>query len=262
MNELYDKLLEIRKLSTGILDLNEIKLFQLDQQQGLTFQERLAPVYYRLADRYRLEVLDFNDEQLICNYQNAVLRTVVKVFEHLKLEPHKCSHDIFALCNLTRIAAVKAIPSPNKQTSRKLREIYSLIQTILEITKLPETTGMICFHELIINRFIQQAEDTPGAPVVTCALKHLRLHRKRHRSMNTKSILWGKEFDGYVKKYLKQKFREKTAKTYARRDFISVHPLPKIPDEILDYGVLPGHSMAALRRYHRAYLDSIRELRE
>ncbi len=257
MNELYDKLLKIRKRPTGILDLNEIKLFQLDQQQVLTFQERLVPVCCRLADRYRLEVLNFNDEQLICRYQSAVLRAVVKAFEHLRLDPCK-SIDIFALCNLTSIAAVKAVPSPDQATSGKLREIYSLIQTILKIAKLPEATGMIRFHELVMNKILQQAEKNLGASVVECALKHLRLHRERHRSMNTKSILWGQEFDGYLQKYLKQKFREKTAKTYARRDFIFAHPLPKSSDEILDCGILPGHSMAALRRYHRAYLDSIK----
>ncbi len=258
MNELYDKLLEIRKSPTGLLGLSETKLFQLDQRQNLTFQERLEPVCCRLADRYRLEVLNFNDEQLICNYQSAVLRAVVKAFERLRFESCK-SIDIFALCNLTTIAAVKAIPSPSQETSGKLREIYSLIQTILKIGKLPEATGMIRFHELVMNKIIQQAEKNPGYPVVECALKHLRLHRERHRSMNTKSILWGKEFDGYLQKYLKQKFREKTAKTYARRDFISAHPLPKTPDEILDCGILPGHSTAALRRYHRAYLDSIKK---
>lgn len=257
MNELYDKLLDMRKRPTILLDLNEIKLFQLDQRQHLTFRERLNPVCRHLADRYRLELLNFNNEQFICNYQSAVLRAVVKVFGRLKPESHNRPIDIFTLCKLTEAATAEAIQKPNREAPGKLREIYSMLQAILEIAKLPENTGMIRFYELIISRILRQVEEAPGTPVIECALKHLRMHRERHRSMKTKSILWGKEFDGYLKKYLKQKFREKTAKTYARRDFIAAHPLPKNPDEILDSGVLPGHTMAALRRYHRTYLDSI-----
>jgi hypothetical protein len=140
MNELYNKLLGMRKHPTILLDLDEIKLFRLDQRQHLTFRERLNPVSQMTADRYRFELLNYGSEQLIRNYQNVMLRAVLKVFGRLNPESHSRPVDIFTLCKLTEVAAAEAIPKPKREAPGKLREIYSLLQPCGNL-KCPKAKG-------------------------------------------------------------------------------------------------------------------------
>lgn len=84
------------------------------------------------------------------------------------------------------------------------------------------------------------------------AEQYRHFHRKRHEKAMARSIRWGAEYDTCLQKHLADGLRLKTAKTAARRDFIAAHPQTADRD---DY---PGHSNPALRRYHQAYLESLR----
>ena len=89
------------------------------------------------------------------------------------------------------------------------------------------------------------------------AVKYRRLHRKRHEKALARSIRWGAEYDSYLQNHLSLGRRPKTAKAAARRAFMKAHPLPASADDLLKADEHPGLSAPALRRYHRAYLESL-----
>lgn len=125
----------------------------------------------------------------------------------------------------------------------KLNLSLEMHRKLLALQNLPETERYIR-----LSKIFQDAE------------KFQAFHSRRHCKAHERAIRWGREYHEYLQKHLALGFREKTAKSAARRDFIAAHPRPKNADDLIRTDEFPGLSTPSLRRYHNAYLHSLTEI--
>ena len=76
---------------------------------------------------------------------------------------------------------------------------------------------------------------------------HRRIYEAKRRKQLEHRILWGRELEESIQRYLSAGKCLRTAKILAGRDFRKAHP------QDTDSDAVPGHSGPALRRYLRAY---------
>ncbi len=147
---------------------------------------------------------------------------------------------------------MEKLPPPKQKLPEPYHFIYGMIRQILHICDLPEEQQVIQLYQIAIlwDQKILHIS-IPAKELLSKAEAFQYQHKSRRRESQKYSIQWGLEYDSYLQKYLKQGYRMKTAKTAARKDFIAAHPLND------DSARCPGHSNPALKRYHKAYLDSI-----
>ena len=77
-------------------------------------------------------------------------------------------------------------------------------------------------------------------------VSHRRIYEAKRKKQLDHRIVWGRELEEYIQKYLTAGKCLRTAKILAGRDFRKAHP------QNAD-GTVPGHSGPAIRRYRRAY---------
>ena len=82
-------------------------------------------------------------------------------------------------------------------------------------------------------------------------VSHRRIYEAKRKKQLDHRIVWGRELEEYIQKYLTAGKCLRTAKILAGRDFRKAHP------QNAD-GTVPGHSTPAIRRYCRAYRQNRR----
>ena len=80
-------------------------------------------------------------------------------------------------------------------------------------------------------------------------VSHRRIYESKRRKQLEHRIVWGRELEENIQRYLTEGKCLRTAKILAGRDFRKAHP------QNAD-GAVPGHSGPAIRRYRRAYCQN------
>ncbi len=80
-------------------------------------------------------------------------------------------------------------------------------------------------------------------------VSHRRIYESKRRKQLEHRIVWGRELEENILKYMRVGKCLRTAKILAGRDFRKAHPLNAD-------GTVPGHSGPAIRRYCRAYREN------
>jgi len=103
-------------------------------------------------------------------------------------------------------------------------------------------------HELLDLLRLPQNEAMAGLERLLEELaSHRRIYEVKRRKQRERRILWGRELEESIQRYLNAGKCLRTAKILAGRDFRKAHP------QDTDSDAVPGHSGPALRRYLRAY---------
>ena len=106
-------------------------------------------------------------------------------------------------------------------------------------------------HELLDLLRLPQNEAMTGLERLLEELaSHRRIYEAKRRKQLERRILWGRELEESIQRYLSAGKCLRTAKILAGRDFRKAHP------QDADSAAVPGHSGPALRRYLRAYRQS------
>ena len=82
-------------------------------------------------------------------------------------------------------------------------------------------------------------------------VSHRRIYESKRKKQLEHRIIWGRELEESIQRYLIEGKCLRTAKIWAGRDFRKAHP------QNAD-GAVPGHSGPAIRRYCRAYRQNRR----
>ena len=103
-------------------------------------------------------------------------------------------------------------------------------------------------HELLGLLRLPQNEAMAGLErLLEELVSHRRIYEAKRRKQLAHRILWGRELEESIQRYLNAGKCLRTAKILAGRDFRKAHP------QDTDSDAVPGHSGPALRRYLRAY---------
>jgi hypothetical protein len=237
MSNLQSQYRQIRKaaeLDLVLVDTEALNIFASCGHAG-TLEERVATVNRNLIHYY-----------CHCLEREAAPEMYLKLIR----QHSRQTDDGFA----------KQLPPPPKSLPEKFHCIYQIIQKVQDIRNLLDDQACARLYELAAHwaNMLQSApmQPIPASMIMDNAIKYCYQYHKRHENVLANYIRWGEEYDSCLQKYLSLGYRPKTAKTMAKQDFIKTHPLPKNADEQLETGELPGHSNPALRRYHKAYLNS------
>lgn len=152
-----------------------------------------------------------------------------------------------------------ALPAPPQQISDKIRTVYEMEQKLLELLQRPDCSnarGLYCLAaEWLQILGSARMEVFPVKKTLECAGIHMRQHVRRTDHHINRSIEWGREYDGYYRKYLAEGFCKQTAQAKARSVFKAAHPAPVTDAELLCDENPPGTSRQSLHKYHRAFLQ-------
>nr|DAI95143.1 MAG TPA: hypothetical protein [Caudoviricetes sp.] len=155
-------------------------------------------------------------------------------------------------------AMAESFPQPPESIPARYDYMHCVLREVLKIRFLPKNEAYIRLYKIsahwtgALPSIVPEGKKS-GFPVVKNAIKYLFQHRRRHEAVLDRSVEWGAEYESYLQKSLRLGYRPKTAKFAAKRDFIAVHPLNGE-----DSCNCPGLSNPAIKRYHEAYLNSIR----
>ena len=115
---------------------------------------------------------------------------------------------------------------------------------LIQNLRIPESIR----RELLDLLHLPQNEALAGLErLVGELVSHRRIYEAKRRKQLAHRILWGRELEESIQRYLSAGKCLRTAKILAGRDFRRAHP------QDADSDAVPGHSGPALRRYRRAY---------
>ena len=115
---------------------------------------------------------------------------------------------------------------------------------LIQNLRIPESIR----RELLDLLHLPQNEALAGLErLVGELVSHRRIYEAKRRKQLAHRILWGRELEESIQRYLSAGKCLRTAKILAGRDFRKAHP------QSADSDAVPGHSGPALRRYLRAY---------
>ena len=117
---------------------------------------------------------------------------------------------------------------------RALRMPRSVRRELLALLRLPQHDALAVLENLIGE-----------------LVSHRRIYESKRKKQLEHRIVWGRELEESIQRYLTAGKCLRTAKILAGRDFRKAHP------QNAD-GAIPGHSGPALRRYRRAYRQNQR----
>ena len=83
-------------------------------------------------------------------------------------------------------------------------------------------------------------------------VSHRRIYESKRRKQLEHRIVWGRELEENIQRYLTEGKCLRTATILAGQDFRQAHP------QNAEDGAIPGHSGPAIRRYCRAYRQNRR----
>ena len=107
-------------------------------------------------------------------------------------------------------------------------------------------------HELLALLRLPQNDALAGLEnLIGELVSHRRIYESKRKKQLEHRIIWGRELEESIQRYLSAGKCLRTAKILAGLDFRKAHP------QNAD-GTVPGHSGPAIRRYCRAYRQNRR----
>ncbi|MFA6714570.1 MAG: hypothetical protein WCS27_04290 [Victivallaceae bacterium] len=156
------------------------------------------------------------------------------------------------------LTVIKQLPVPPETVSEKIHIVHNMIRRLIELLDYPSEQSIMQLYCLAIEWMkllgTGKLQLFEVKKPLEYAQMHLRQHIRRIDHHTSRSIEWGREYNSYYRKYLSEGLCDQTARSKAREDFCSAHPVPVTDEELLCAYAAPGVSRQSIRKYHQVFL--------